>query len=99
MNPTLARLAVLAKAVPTYLVAASIVVSIATNEIADQLDGDAKKAVVQIGGKAVAWIGAAIAIVRRSTPVIKAQRGLLAPAEGEQVIPVANVAGGNAHAG
>lgn len=92
MNATLARIAVVAKAVPTYLVAASLVVTIVTSEIAEELDGDAKQNVVRWGGKAVAWIGAAVAIIRRSTPVIKEQRGLLEPAGGEPVIPLANVA-------
>jgi hypothetical protein len=93
MNGTLARVVVVAKAVPTYLVAASLLISIATSEIAQELDGDAKQNVVRWGGKAVAWIGAAVAIIRRSTPVIKAQRGLLEP-DGGIVIPASNVGAG-----
>ncbi len=93
MNDNLKRVAIVAKAVPTYLVAAALVVSIATQEISEELDGDAKQQVVRIGGKVAAWLGAAVAIIRRSTPVIKAQRGLLEPDSGP-IIPVANVAGG-----
>jgi hypothetical protein len=87
------RVVVVAKAVPTYLVAASLVASIATEEIAEELSGDAAQNVVRVGGKVVAWLGAAIAIIRRSTPVIKSQRGLLEPESGP-IIPVANMPGG-----
>lgn len=93
MNSTLQRIAVVAKAVPTYLVAGALVVSIATQEISEELSGDAAENVVRIGGKLAAWLGAAVAIIRRSTPVIKAQRGLLEPESGP-IIPVANVPGG-----
>lgn len=99
MSPLIQRAVIVAKAVPTYLVAASLVVSVATQEISEELTGDAAQNVVRIGGKIVAWLGAAIAIIRRSTPVIKAQRGLLEPESGP-IIPVANVPGGpEPHAG
>lgn len=93
MSPFLQRVVIVAKAVPTYLVAASLIVSVATQEISEELDGETATNVVRIGGKIVAWLGAAIAIIRRSTPVIKSQRGLLEPESGP-IIPVANMPGG-----
>lgn len=99
MSKFIARIKVLATAVNTWLVAAALIAPIIISEVAQELPSDKAEAFTKWGGKVVAWIGAAIAIVRRSTPVIKSQRGLLAPEEGTPVIPVANVAGGSAHAG
>ena len=73
------RARVLLKAAPTYLVVAAVVVSTVTNEIADALPGDASTAIVKIGGKIVAAIGAAVAIVRKVAPVLDSQKGLLGP--------------------
>lgn len=89
MRNTLARAAVVLRAAPTYLVTAAAVVTIITDEVADELPTSAAEAVVRWGGKVVSVIGAAVAIVRRSTPVIEGQRGLLPPAG--PIIPAANV--------
>lgn len=99
MNELLARAKVLGTAVNTWLVGAAVIIPIIVSEVAHELPSDKAEVVTKWGGKAVTWIAVAIAIVRRSTPVIKSQRGLLAPEEGEMVIPVSNVAGGAAHAG
>jgi hypothetical protein len=99
MNNLAARIKVLGTAVNTWLVAIALIVPIAVSEIAQELPSDKAEAVTKWGGKLIAWIGVAVAIVRRSTPVIKSQRGLLAPGEGVPVVPVANVAGGDAHSG
>jgi hypothetical protein len=88
MNATLTRILVVLKAVPTYLVIASTIVTIATEEIADELPNSGAEWLVRVGGKVVGVIGAAVLIIRRSTPVIEAQRGLL-PVAGP-VIPEAN---------
>lgn len=88
MNNTLTRIGVVLKAAPTYLVAASTVVTIVTEEIADELPSGSAEWVVRVGGKVVSIIGAAVLIIRRSTPVIEAQRGLL-PVDGP-VVPEAN---------
>lgn len=88
MNSTLERIRTLATAANTYLVAGALIVSIVTQEVAEELDGDTAEVVVRIGGKVVAWLGAAIMIVRRSTTVIEQQRGLL-PIAGP-IIPDAN---------
>lgn len=88
MNATIARAIVVLKAVPTYLVAASTIITIATEEIADELPSSSAEWLVRVGGKVVSVIGAAVLIIRRSTPVIDSQRGLL-PVAGP-VIPEAN---------
>lgn len=89
MSATLTRIKTLAAAANTWLVAGGIVVGIIAEEIADELSGDTAADVVRIGGKIVGWLGAAAAIVRRSTTVIESQRGLL-PVAGP-VVPEANV--------
>ena len=99
MNKLIARIKVLASAANTWLVAIALIVPIAVSEIAQELPSDKAEVVTKWGGKLIAWIGVAIAIVRRSTPVIKSQRGLLEPEDGP-IIPVANIPGGpDPHAG
>lgn len=93
MSNTLKRVMVVITAVNTYLVAGALIVSIITEEVAEELPSSTAEAVVKIGGKVVGWLGAAIAILRRSTPVILSQRGLLPPPEGEPIVPTANVVG------
>ena len=88
MDKTLARLRTLGTAANTYLVLAGLVVGIVTEEVAEELPSSTAEAVVKIGGKIVGWLGAAVAIVRRSTVVIEQQRGLL-PVVGP-VVPEAN---------
>ena len=88
MNATLERIKTLANAANTYLVLAGLVVAIVTEEVAEELPSSTAETVVKVGGKVVGWLGAAIAIVRRSTVVIEEQRGLL-PVAGP-VIPEAN---------
>src|SRR5687768_12131677 len=73
-----ARLAVVAKAAPTYLVVASTFVTIAADEIAKALPEQAET----IGAAALritVVLGAIVGIIRRSTPVFKAERGILPP--------------------
>jgi hypothetical protein len=99
MNGLIARIRVLGTAVNTWLVAAALIAPIIIGEVAEELPSDKAEVFTKWGSKVVSWIGAAIAIVRRSTPVIKSQRGLLAPEPGTPVVPMANVTGDNAHAG
>ena len=94
MSNLIDRVAVVAKAVPTYLVAAAIIVPIIAEEVAEELSGDTATKVVRIGAKVAGWLGAAVAIIRRSTPVIHSQRGLLKPPDGQPIIPAANMPGG-----
>lgn len=79
MKNIIARVRVVLQAAPTYLVAASTIVAIATEEIAQELPEGWQDNAVAIGGKVVAIIGAAVLIIRRVTPVIAEHRGLLPP--------------------
>lgn len=79
MTRLLARVRVILRAAPTYLVAASAVVSIVVEEIADELPSGWQDNAVGIGGKIVAVLGAAVLIIRRVTPVVAAERGILPP--------------------
>lgn len=77
MKKLLARTRVLLTAAPTYLVAAYAVVSIVTEEISKVVPSGWQDNAVQIGGAIVGILGAALAIVRRVTPVLPAERGIL----------------------
>lgn len=79
MSELLSRVRVFFKSAPTYLVAAATVVTIITEELSQELTGDVAANVVSIGGKAVSIIGAAVAIIRRVTPVLPDERGMLSP--------------------
>lgn len=76
------RVKVVLKALPTYLVAASTIVTFASEEIVDLLpaswQSDFTQAVVVIVGA----LGAAITIIRRVEPVIPERVGLLEPDNG-----------------
>lgn len=84
MSKLAARILVVLKAAPTYLVAAGAVVTIVADELAKALPNGWQDNAVQIGGAVAGVIAAATAIIRRVTPVVEAERGLL---------PVAPVAG------
>lgn len=99
MNKLIARAKVLFTAVNTWLVGAALVGPIIVEQVAQELPSGAAEDWTKWGGKVVSWIGAAIFIVRRSTVVIKEQRGLLAPAAGTPVVPQANITGDAAHSG
>ncbi len=71
----LTKIRTLLGAAPTYLTAAAVVVAAISEEIGEAfpgIDGD----VTKIAGPVLAAIAAAIAIVRRVTPVVPAERGL-----------------------
>lgn len=78
MSKLLARIRVVLTAAPTYLVAASTVVTVLREEIVAAFPGTAE----EIGAVAVpvlATLSAAVAIIRRVTPVIPEERGILKP--------------------
>lgn len=81
MSKLVARVKVLLKAAPTYLVAAGAVVTIVADEVAKALPTGWQDNALQIGGAVVPVIAAATAIVRRVTPVVEHQRGLLPPGQ------------------
>lgn len=72
MNLTLTRLRVLLTAAPTWITAAAAVVQILVEELGDEIP-----AVAAAGTRVLAVLVAALAIVRRVSPVLKAERGLL----------------------
>lgn len=73
------RLGVLLRAVPTYLSAAGIVVAILADEIGKMAPNGWQDNAIQILGAIAGVLGAATAIVRRVTPVLPHERGLLTP--------------------
>jgi len=74
MKALLDRFVVLATSAVTYLVMASAALVI----ISEEIPGTAGTIT-----KVVAWLGTAVAIIRRVTPVLKGDRGLLLPAGDE----------------
>lgn len=87
MKSFIARVKVVLTAAPTYLTAASAAVIIAREEIVELLPEAWQGNAVQVTVTALAWLTAAITIIRRVTPVLPDDRGLLAkPLEGEHVL-------------
>lgn len=79
MNELLARVRVLLGAAPTYLVALAAILTIVVDELAPFADDPAIAWVVRVLGVVLTIVGVAVAIVRRVTPVVPAERGLLPP--------------------
>lgn len=78
-----ARLRVLLRAAPTYLTIAAVIVASLADALAGYVDQPATAALVRILGIVGSALGAAILIVRRVTPVVEADRGLLPVTTGE----------------
>lgn len=76
LNKLIDRAVVLSKTAVTYAVALAVALSAAADEIAVAAPEGGEDVTAWIV-RAVAWIGAAVTIVRRVTPVAEAQRGLL----------------------
>jgi len=79
VNENLARARVIAGSAITLLTALAIGVTTFVNEVAAALPSGWQDNALAIGGTAVAWIGAAVAALRRVTPVAPEQRGVLPP--------------------
>lgn len=81
MTDRLRRLAaqakVILKAAPTWLTAAAVVLTVLNDEIGGLLPEGAAETFGTIVVTAGAWIGAAINIIRRVTPVLPEERGVL----------------------
>ncbi len=82
MKKFLTRVRVVATQAVTYLVGAAAVIPFIADDIADQLPAGAAGQVTKYALLAVAWIGAAVSIIRRVTPVLPQDRGLLPPPSG-----------------
>lgn len=70
------RLVVIVKAAPTWLAAIVTAAPIIATALADQLPTAWAADVTNVGVRVVAIAGAAIVVIRRLTPVAKADRGL-----------------------
>lgn len=77
----LERIRVLLTAAPTYLTAAAVVVAAVAEEIGEAFPG-VDGTVAGWAAPVLAGIAAIIAIVRRVSPVVAAERGLLPSAPG-----------------
>lgn len=73
----IARAKVVFTAAPTYLIAASAIVVIVSSEAATVLPAGAATTVAAVSLKVVAVLTAAINVIRRVTPVLPSERGLL----------------------
>jgi hypothetical protein len=69
------RVRTVARAAVTWLVLASTVLTIAAEELARVAGADSPVVVLML--RVVAWLGVAVAIIRRSTPVLPDARGIL----------------------
>lgn len=79
MNDLLARVRVLAGAAVTYLVALGAILAIIVDELAPFADDPAVAWVLRILGILATVVAVSVAIVRRVTPVLPSERGLLPP--------------------
>ena len=79
MQQLIARLLVILRAAPTYLVALAMVLTIVADELPDIPGIPAE--VLTVIARIITVIGVAVAIIRRVTPVVEQARGLLPPAE------------------
>lgn len=73
------RLKVVLTQVNTYLVLLSVLVTIVAAEVAPLLDDDRAAFLTQWTATVLAWLGAASAIIRRSTEVPPSARGIFPP--------------------
>ena len=71
------RLKVILGAVNTYLVLAGVVITIVASEVTPLLDNETAAIAARVVATALGWIGAATAIIRRSTEVPVHERGIL----------------------
>ena len=72
-----AKLKVILKAAPTWIITAALIVPIVADEVGKVVPAGWQDNVVSISGRVLAILGAAAAIIRRVTPVAKDQRGIL----------------------
>ena len=73
----IARIKVVSAAAVTWLTAAGIILTIFSEEIGSVLPTGAAEEWAMWVVRIIAWIGAAVAIIRRVTPVLPDERGVL----------------------
>ena len=77
MKQTWARIVVILKAAPTWLIAASTIITIASEEIVKILPDNLDITATRYATAALGALGAAIVLIRRLTPVLPDERGIL----------------------
>lgn len=83
MHDMITRTLIVAKAAVTWLTVAAGVLTIAAEELTAIVGADHPVTTWLL--RAVAWLGVAIAIIRRSTPVLPEARGVLPPPDGAPI--------------
>lgn len=76
MSKLMAKVKVVLTALPTYMTAAAVIITIAANQLAELLP-DKTAGIVQWSATIVGFLTAAIAVIRKVTPVLPSQTGLL----------------------
>lgn len=79
MGTFLARVKVILRAAPTYLVALGAILTILVDELTPYADVPAVEWVLRVLGVLVVVAGVAVSIVRRVEPVVPERRGVLPP--------------------
>ncbi|MGE3835765.1 MAG: hypothetical protein AB7H43_13425 [Acidimicrobiia bacterium] len=77
MTKLWARIVVILTAAPTYLTAIAAVLPLIAGDLAEVLPAGAAETVGHVALVVAGWLGAAVAIIRRVTPVAASRRGLL----------------------
>lgn len=77
MTKLVARIKVILRALPTYMVGAAVVLTLLAPEIAKLLPSGIGEHVASWLIKIAAFLGAAVAIIRKVTPVAPSQVGIL----------------------
>jgi hypothetical protein len=77
MSDFLLKVRVVLTAAPTWITAAATLVTIFSEEIGGLLPAGAAESLASAGAIVLAWLGAAINIIRRVTPVLPEERGIL----------------------
>lgn len=77
MSKFIEKVKVVAGSAVTWLTVASAAVVIVSDEVTKVLPGNAAETVAAVSVKVVAVIGAAVAIIRRVSPVLPGARGIL----------------------
>lgn len=81
MKKVLARLVVLLRAVPTWATIGALAAPIVAEELSQVLPAPWSERVTALGLTVAGALGAIVTIVRRVTPVVESQRGILPPGE------------------
>ena len=85
MNNFIARVSVVLRSAVTWLTLIATILAIAAEDLVELLG--AESAVLVVVFRVIAWIAAAVAIIRKVTPVLDSATGLLPVDAGTPVTP------------